>query len=116
MELTFAGEKRYRYRETLCGLVAVFSLLILSAYIVLWNESNRDWRIAGAVFVLFVLGVVFSPRRNVVVAAAFLFSAIRWGIVALITWQPRAIVATAGFLSVPILLLIVDARKQQIGL
>ena len=116
MELTFAGEKRYKQRETLCGLVAVFSLLILSAYIVLWKESNRDWRIAGTAFGLFVLGVVFSPRRNVVIAAAFLFSAIRWGIVALITWEPRAIIAALGFCSIPILLLIAETRQQSTGL
>jgi hypothetical protein len=120
-------EKRYKQRETLCGLVAVFSLLILSAYIVLWKESNRDWLfraspavrhqvIAGTAFVLFVLGVVFSPRRNVVIAAAFLFSAIRWGIVALITWEPRAIIAALGFCSIPILLLIAETRQQSTGL
>jgi hypothetical protein len=116
VELTFAGEKRNRHRETLCGLVAVFSLLALSAYIVLWKESNRDWRIVGAAFVLFVLGVVFSPRRNSVIAAAFLFSAIRWGIVALTTRDARAIVAALGFCSIPILLLIAETRKQSTGL
>lgn len=116
MELTFAGEKRYRHRETLCTLVAGFSLLILSAYVVLWKASNRDWRIAGAAFVLFVLSVMFSPRRNLVIGAAFLFSAIRWGIAALITLEPGAIVAAVGFFSVPILLLIADTRKQRTGL
>jgi hypothetical protein len=106
------GEYPYN-RQTVCALIAAFSFLVLSGYLLLWNHSNRDMRIMIGAAILFILGVLFSPRKDVTIFAAFLFVAIRLAFAAIITLELRAIIGTLIFLSVPVLMLYLEARKQK---
>ena len=99
-------------RQTTCVLVAGFSFLILSTYLMLWTQSNRDIRILVAAAILFIVGVLFAPRRDLTLGTAFLFAGLRWAFAAIITHELRSIIATVLFLSVPAIMLFLDGRKQ----
>jgi hypothetical protein len=103
----------FNTRQTVCILVAGFSFLILSAYLILWSHSNRDFRIVVTVAILFILGVLFAPRKDLTIGTAFLFAGLRWGFAAIVTHELRAIIATVIFLSVPAAMLYLDSRKQK---
>jgi FtsH-binding integral membrane protein len=100
-------------RETVFAMIAAFSFLVLSTYLVLWKDSNRDLRIVCITAILFVVAIVFSRRKDVAVGGSFLFAAIRWALAAIVTHELRAITATVVFLSVPALLLFLDSRKRK---
>jgi hypothetical protein len=100
-------------RETTFVMIATFSFLVLSAYLVLWKQSNQDIRIVEAAAILFLLGVLFSSRKAPTIATAFLFTGLRWTFGAIVTHELRAIIATVIFLSVPTLILYLDARKRK---
>ncbi len=102
-----------RLRQSIFGLTAVFSFLIFSAYLVLWKESNHDMRIAATSAILFLMGVFLSPRRDVTIFATFIFAGVRWAFGAIIAHDLRVIVAASVFLAVPVVMLVVDARKQK---
>lgn len=103
----------YDSRQTASVLVAGFSFLVLSAYLLLWRHSNQDIRITIASAVLFFLSVVLAPRKDVTICAAFLFAGLRWAVAAIITFEARAIIGALLFLSVPALLLFLEARRQR---
>jgi hypothetical protein len=108
------GIGRNDARQTAASLVAAFALLVLSSYIVLWNESNRNLIVAGTCLGLFVAGVFCSPDRRVALYAAFGFTALRWLIPAMVTRQPRPIFAAIFFFGVPIVLVAVDVSKRRL--
>lgn len=100
-------------RQTISVLLAGFSFVILSSYLVLWTHSNQDIRIVIVCAVLFVIGVFLAPRKDATICAAFLFAAFRWGIVALITHGARPVIATVVLLAVPLLWFYLESRKQK---
>ena len=100
-------------RQTISVLIAGFSFVILSSYLVLWSHRNQDMRIVIVCAVFFVIGVFLAPRKDAVICAAFLFAACRWGIVAFTTHGVRPVIATIVLLAVPLLWFYLESRKQK---
>jgi hypothetical protein len=97
--------------KTFFLLITGFSLLILSGYIVLWRESNKNLAIAGASFVGVVLGIALSADRRVTICAALAFTTFRWLIGAVFTGDRRAIFATIAFAVVPVWMILHEIWK-----
>lgn len=88
-------------------------LTVLSAYAVIWNQTNKSPWVIGGTIGLFIVGVIFASHRVGILCGAFFFVALRWMIAAIGTGERRAIVATIVFAAIPTILLIIDGRRQQ---
>lgn len=99
-------------RDTLGGVISAVSLLVLSAYVVLWSDSNKDLRIAGIALIFFIAGIAIAHHRVGVICGALFFTSLRWIIGAVGTGERRAIIAALVTTALPTLLLLVDARRQ----
>lgn len=113
MDNSRVESKRVQNWQTIASLVAIFALLILSSYLVLWRESNRNIFIAGACGVLFAAGIFLSHDRIVAIYAAFGFTGARWAISAIATRQLTPVVATICFLGVPSMMILYDLRRRR---
>jgi hypothetical protein len=107
------GTGRNDARQTVASLVAAFALLVLSSYLVLWHESNRNLIVAGTCLTLFVAGVFCSPDKRVALYAASGFTGLRWLLAAVVTRQPRPILAALFFLGVPTVFIALDGSKRR---
>ena len=99
-------------RQTISGLLAVFSLMILSSYMVLWRESNRDYRIVVISLLVFVVAIVFSPDKRGSLCAASGFTGIRWLLGAIATREHRAVLATVFFIGLPVAYILLEAWRS----
>lgn len=61
---------------------------------------------------LFMLSVIFAPRKDVTIGVTFLFTGVRWGIAAVTTHELRAVLAAVVFLGVQGLLVLLEARQK----
>lgn len=93
-------------------MTSAVSLLVLSAYVVLWANSNKDLRIAGVALIFFIAGIAIAHHRVGVICGAFFCTSLRWIIGAVGTGERRAIVAALVTATLPTVLLLVDARRQ----
>jgi hypothetical protein len=100
-------------RERILGVIAIFSFFILSASLVLWKTSNQNLKVAAIAAALFLCGIIFSRQKVAVICASLLFAGVRWGIGAIFTHDQRAATAALLFLSIPVLLFVLDTSTER---
>lgn len=102
-------------KNLLATIMTAFPLVILSAYLVLWSKSNKDFRIIIGSSIIFVLGVLIAPNRFGVVCGACFFAGLRWVIGAIGTGKPSAIIAAVAFIGLPTLALFIASRRDRVN-
>ena len=101
-------------RDTLGGVMSAISLLVLSAYVVLWADSNKDLLVAGIALTVFIAGIAVAHHRVGVICGAFFFTSLRWIIGAVATGERQAIVAAIVTAALPTAMLLVDAGRDPV--
>ncbi len=102
-----------RLVQTAFATIGAFSLLALTAYVVLWQQTNQDLRIAGGSALLFLLALICAPDRGATLGVTFLFSGFHWFVVALFSAGIRELVAALALLLVPAVIVGIAALKER---
>jgi hypothetical protein len=100
-------------RQTLATMLGSFSLLVFSAYLILWQQSNQDVRLAAGSLLLFLAAVTLSPDRSATIGVTFLFSGFHWLVLALISSDRRDALTALGLLLVPASIMVLTSWKER---
>lgn len=99
--------------QTLVAILGSFSLLVFSAYLILWQQSNQDVRLAAGSLLLFLVALTLSPDRSATIGGSFLFSGFHWLVIALITAETRDALTALALLLVPAGIMVLTSWKQR---